>query len=285
MVSENPKTTAYDEERLLRRIDELIERSNHLEKELARSHRLALLGTLVGTIAHEFNNLLTPVMSYAQLALHDLDDKDLVVKALEKSLNTTDKAANIASALLGFSREGTGEASCPVQAALDEALVCMARTPEKDGIRFETDIQEGICAAIQPISLQQVLLNLLLNASKAVRPRHGLIRVSAACSTWNIEAPERKKQGACVVLRVEDTGRGIPEDSVGKVFEPFYTGFDLTDPNAGCGLGLTICKRLIEDAGGTISVASTEGEGTTFTILLDLDAAASNEQSTDRSAA
>ena len=84
MVSENPKTSVYDEERLLRRIDELSERASQLERDLARSHRLAMLGTLVGTIAHEFNNLLTPVMSYAQLALHDLDDRDLVSKALGK---------------------------------------------------------------------------------------------------------------------------------------------------------------------------------------------------------
>ncbi len=296
MVSENPKTSVYDEERLLRRIDELGERAERLEKELARSHRLVMLGTLVGTIAHEFNNLLTPVMSYAQLALHDMDDKDLVSKALEKSLNTTDKAANIASALLGFTREGSDDSSCSVQSVLDEALTCMARTPEKDGISCTYEIEDGLRAGIQPIALQHVFLNLLLNACKAMRPKAGSLVIRGERSTWNppTTTPTRNpqhdqiKSSGGVAILVSDTGHGISQDIQNKVFEPFFSGVDENETPEGSGLGLTICKRLIEEVGGTISVQSTPGEGTTFSIMLpDGEAAAEHgdDSASDRSAA
>lgn len=267
MVSDNPKTSVYDEERLLRRIEELSERADQLERDLARSHRLAMLGTLVGTIAHEFNNLLTPMMSYAQLALHDLDDKDLVCKALEKSLNTTDKAANITSALLGFTREGSNDTSCDVQHALDEALSCMARTPDKDGIRCAYKVDAGSMVSIQPIALQQVFLNLLLNACNAMRPSSGDLVIQALRSTWNTGSAEQGG-GGCIEIRVQDTGHGMRPEIAEKIFEPFYSGTGDDEMPEGSGLGLTICKRLIEDAGGTISVQSTLGEGTTFTIRL-----------------
>ncbi|HBS29528.1 MAG TPA: hypothetical protein DEB06_08790 [Phycisphaerales bacterium] len=255
--------------------------------------RLVTLGTLAGSIAHEFNNILTPVLSYAQLAQSSPDDRDLVNKALRKASEGAEKAAEIASAMLGLIRDGDGAASCSVAEAAREALGCLARSPEKDGVRIEIDIPETLAVIMRPVALQQVLLNLLLNALDAVRQRSGVIRVcegSPDCSTWNIpnaSGPGKSSGGipggngngsrkahavplveGMAVIRVSDNGCGISAAQMGRLFEPFRSVKGAGSTRSGTGLGLAITKRLIEEAGGRIAVESAVGEGTTFSLLL-----------------
>lgn len=254
--------TIFDEERLLLRIDELLAQVRQLETEVERTHRLATLGLLSSSIAHEFNNILTPVLSYAQLALAAPEDSDLCSKALRKSVDGTQKAAQIASAMLGFVRDDASEPSADVLSVVEESLRCLGRDLQKEGIALELDVVPGTRVSIRPVALEQVLINLILNAVEAIRPAVGRLRISAhrpACSTGNTSA---------VCVEVTDSGRGMLPELAAKAFDPFVSSGRKPDRRTGTGLGLTICKRLVEEAGGAISVASEPGKGTVFSFTL-----------------
>jgi signal transduction histidine kinase len=236
-----------------------------VRRELEHTHRLATIGTITAGVAHEINNLLTPALAYAQRAASDPEDTALLQKAVEKSRAGIDAASRILEAVLGFSCAEEEPNSARPELALQAAIDCIGRDLSKDGITIERRIPTDLACRIRPLALQQVLLNLLLNACKALRPRGGRIVVSA-------ETPDNKT----VRIAVADTGPGIPEEIISTLFEPFVTApiangrssGRRADQQGGSGLGLTVCRRTIEAAGGTIAVDSSPGEGATFRIDL-----------------
>lgn len=247
------------------------------------TQRLITLGTIAGLIAHEFNNILTPVVSYSQMALSSPNDQELSTKALQRALAGSERAAQIAQVILGFVRDeqrsSTGNAgpaqtapSSGVRATLDAALVCMARTPDKDGIRLSIDVPADQHVRIRPVALQHVLLNLILNARNALQPGGELSITSHARST---PAPGREAEPVdnAIEIVIVDTGKGMNAEQLENLFMPFQTNSDHSpvmsgEPYRGTGLGMTICKRLIEDAGGYIAVRSAPNQGTTVRIVL-----------------
>ena len=264
----------------LAQVDRLLEHFNELEQQfeqvrdgLTRSHRLATLGTIATIIAHEYNNILTPVVSYAQLALANPHDHELMHKAIEKALHGAERAARISSSLLGFARDDDEPAVAPLPAVVHETLACLGREPRRDGIELQLELPE-ISLAISPLNLQQVLLNLILNARKVMRKRGGRLTVRAHV------LPD----GQHARIDVADTGPGIPPELLETLFEPFVThetppqpgeepdpAFD-NEQHKGTGLGLCICRDLVNKADGSIAVDSTPGEGATFHITLPLAA-------------
>jgi signal transduction histidine kinase len=252
-------------------VDSLLAEIDGLREALARSHRLALMGTLAGSIAHEFNNLLTPVMSYAEMALESPTDRKLTAKALERAYRGCDRASRIASAILAFSadRGGDSSGSADVSEAVRDAMLCLAQDPTRIGVEVRTELEPELRAGIGQVSLQQIVMNLVLNAIKAMRPGGGTLSIrsrssgaaDAKCSTWNT--------CGSVIIEVEDTGCGIEPERIGRIFDPFVTKSAAGDPS-GTGLGLTICKQLVETSGGRIEVSSQVSVGTRFTITLPL---------------
>jgi signal transduction histidine kinase len=149
-----------------------------------------------------------------------------------------------------------------VQRLVDETLSVMARDPQKDGIALRVQVQPGLTVVGDPMQLEQVLLNLLINARHAMLGRGGSITVKAGRSPGDPDADVR--------IQVIDTGPGIPEKHLGKIFQPFFTtkGTARKGETKGTGLGLAICKEIVEHHHGRIEVQSEVGKGTTFTILL-----------------
>jgi signal transduction histidine kinase len=258
-------------DQLLAALDALQERIDGLEHELHHAQRLASLGTLAAIIAHELNNILTPVLNYAQLALHASDQPAQVDRALRKTVEGVRRAGRITEAVLGFAREGGDEPNaCDVRAVIDDTLACLGRDVARDGIVLDLDAPGGLTAAIAPTPLQQVLLNLVLNGREAMLGGRGTLTISARRSTWNI-ADDTLIEGVEIVVR--DTGKGIPADRLATLFEPFATSVRTDEErkqgaHRGVGLGLAVCRQLVEGAGGEIDCASTVGEGTAFTIRL-----------------
>ena len=255
-------------DRVLRALDLAEERLRDMERQLEQAERLATMGTLVGVVAHEFNNLLTPIMSYAQLAMSAPADEQLTRKALERAYKGAERASRVASSMLGFGKGIDEPAACLVREALREAVDTTRLNARHEHIELTVDIEDGLCAAITPLSLQQVFVNLLLNARKAMGQERGGITVEGRRSTWNTDdrpTHALHDDKSCEVI-VRDTGPGIPADIMRTLFTPYRSG-DRRRPG-GTGLGLTICKRLIESAHGTISVVSTPGEGAAITITL-----------------
>ncbi|MCL4196079.1 MAG: HAMP domain-containing histidine kinase [Phycisphaerales bacterium] len=258
-----------DRDVLLGRIREMEGQISRLEADLDRTSRLATLGILAGMIAHEFNNLLTPVMSYSQLAIASPDDRELVAKALNRTVDGAQQLSRIASAILGFLRDDDQMAEADVNRVIDLTLECMAKDPQKAGISVVRRIPDGVRAGIRPICLQQVLLNLFLNAIEAMRGSGGELRVTGAV-----------EPGGFVRLTVSDTGCGMTREMIEQAFRPLASRTRdaggsappeaVARPGArrGHGLGLAICKRLIEEAGGSIQIDSQVGEGTTFAIRV-----------------
>ena len=162
-------------EQLLTHFERLEEQLQQVRDGLTHSHRLATLGTIASIIAHEYNNILTPMISYGQLALARPDDAALMRKAVEKALSGAERATKISSSLLGFAREADHEHAANLQQTISDTISCLARDPEKDGVDLRIDVPD-VQLAITPLNLQQVLLNLILNAIQAMRPNGGADR-------------------------------------------------------------------------------------------------------------
>ena len=278
---------------LMSKLRELEDQAATLREGLAHSHRLTMLGTITSIVAHEFNNLLTPIISYNQLAMINPDDKDLVQKANEKSYESATRAAHMIQSMLNFARqEDKSSHVANLEQSIQEAIDCLARDPEKDNISLHIQIpNEPLNILINPTHLNQILLNILLNARKVLLAEGGSIYIKA------------KVVEHYAVIEVKDTGPGIPEAIVDTLFDPFVTkvvasqadcgclqsdgqthkekqyefdgpdSIDLIDTSAsrkGTGLGLHICKQLTEKAGGKICVTSEINSGAIFTITLPL---------------
>src|SRR5688500_12852604 len=239
-----------------------------LHEQLTESQRLATIGTIAAVIAHEFNNLLTPIVSYSQYALSSANsgtpDMELVRKALCKSFQSSTKAGKICSSMLGLARGESQFGEVSVQRRVDETLMVLARDLHKVGIALRVQVQPGLQVFGDPVQLEQVLLNLLINARHAMLGRGGSITVKAT----------RVDPTDDVKIQVIDTGPGIPDKLLGRIFEPFFTtkGTAKKGEAKGTGLGLTICKDIIEHHRGHITVQSEVGKGTSFTLILPASA-------------
>ena len=264
----DPSATTSLEQSLDQRLADLQTQLDKLRSQLMESQRLATIGTIAAVIAHEFNNLLTPIVSYCQFALQsaegDNPDMALIRKALSKSFQSADKAGKICTSMLGLARGQSIFGQVPVQRLVDETLLVMARDPKKDNIALRVQVQPDLTVFGDPVQLEQVLLNLLINARHAMLGRGGSITVKAT----------RTDPGDDVKIQVIDTGPGIPEKVLGRIFEPFFTtkGTAKKGEVKGTGLGLTICKEIVEHHKGRIEVQSEVGKGTAFTIILPANA-------------
>ena len=245
-----------------------------LRQQLTDSQRLATIGTIAAVIAHEFNNILTPVVSYSQFALTSAQgespDMDLIRKALSKSFLGSTKAGKICTSMLALARGESTSGKVGVQQLIDEALLVLARDPQKDGIALRVQVQPGLFVSGDAVQLEQVLLNLLINARHAMLGKGGSLTVKASCDP----DPQSREQNSTGKLRLQviDTGPGIPEKVLPKIFQPFFTtkGTAKRGESKGSGLGLAICREIIEHHQGRIDVSSTMGKGTTFSIYLPL---------------
>jgi signal transduction histidine kinase len=268
----NPQSDA-----LLQRIDELEGRLSSARAEMETSTQLQTLGLLAGAIAHEFNNILTPVLSYARAALDDPADTELGHKALQKAADGVERASQIATSVLNLAHragDNSGDPPrCSPEPALLGAISCLDQPLEALGIEMRTAFEAGVSLPIHQTDLEHVLLNLLLNACRALGNGGGVIEVSccvgdaASCSTWNTDWVST----SAAVLMFRDNGPGIGRDLLPTLFEPFQKGNTGRGSRAsGHGLGLAICRRFVEAAGGTITAQPSPDGGAAFTITLPL---------------
>lgn len=227
------------------------------------SQRLATIGTIAAVIAHEFNNLLTPIISYSQFALQSAQSENpempLICKALTKSFQGSEKAGKICASMLALARGESSTTDVSVQKIVDEVLNVLARDPQKDGIALRVQVDVGLRVEGDAVQLEQVMLNLLINARQAMAGKGGSLTIKGSAVENNL-----------VKLQVIDSGPGIPEKLLSKIFQPFFTtkGTSRRDEPRGTGLGLAICKEIVERHRGTIEVQSQVGRGTTFNIIL-----------------
>ncbi len=253
-MSEQRESPPLGGDRALLLIDSIEGAVGAIDEDLARLHRLGTLGLLAAGIAHEINNLLTPVLGYAQLAQANPNDEALRDKALERAVLGVEAAARIAEAMLGFAGgPARGDFEADICETVNAAVACIGRPPERDGINLTVTVEPRLKVAMSPVALQQVILNLLINAIKVLRQGGGAIEISAQEDPLDPEM---------IQIQVADSGPGIPADLASTLFEPFATGGSTKGDRgwpstpSGHGLGLAVCRGLIEQARGTIDLAA-----------------------------
>jgi signal transduction histidine kinase len=256
-----PPSVAADAQALQAHLDQLERQFAGLRQQLRHAQRLASIGTMSAMIAHEFNNLFTPVMAYAQQAL-DTGDVGLMKKALEKTLGHVQIIRGMSDRIVGLVKNGeTGVSRHAVRKLVEDALGCLGRDLAKDNIAVNIQIDPQLAVRVNGHQVQQVLLNLVLNARQAMLGRRGRLTIDA----------EPDGQGK-VAVHVRDTGCGIREEDLPRIFEPFFSTKQYEDKpdKRGLGLGLTICKDIVEEHGGELTAESKVGQGTTFTLTVPM---------------
>lgn len=233
--------------------------AEQLRQQLLQAQKLSSVGALASSVAHEFNNILTTIINYARLALRTTEDEGSRTQALEKILKGSQRAATIINSMLGFARNtSTQREMTDLVALVEEVLILAEKDLSKHRIHIEKKFHGRPKASVVPAQIEQVLLNLIINARQAM-PRGGHLRIEV----------RPNPQARVVELRVSDTGVGIPPDRLRLIFEPFYT---TKEPDAsghgGTGLGLSVCRQIIEQHQGRIRVESLVGKGSTFTLKL-----------------
>ena len=232
-----------------------------LEKqtELARNQRLEALGVMTSSIAHEFNNLLTPITGYSLLCMEKLpEDSGELYDNLLAIYQAADKARITVRRLSALTRKTSGEAcTCVSPDEIVKKALDIGLPSKPKNVSVQTSLN---CAddriRVDETQVLQVLLNLLLNAFQAMEGRGGEV-----CVSTHQEADD-------IVFTVADTGPGIPSEIMDRIFEPFFTTKDV---GKGSGLGLAIARQVAEAHAGTITARSTPGKGAEFTLRLPLD--------------
>jgi two-component system, NtrC family, sensor kinase len=250
---------ATDGAALQSHVDHLASQFDVMKAQLRQMQKLASVGTTAAMMAHEFNNLLTPVVAYARHAL-DSGDVELMRTALNKTLERTAILNQMASRIIGLARQrDSAIQAIKLKPLVENAIGCLCRDPSKDNIAVNVQIDPELAVRANENQLLQVLFNLVINARQAMLGRRGRLTVDAA------PAPDGK-----VLISVRDTGCGIAPEHLPRIFEAFFSTKTSTDKpdRAGLGLGLCICQQMIEELGGTITVASEVNVGTTFTVAL-----------------
>ncbi len=230
-----------------------------LEEELRHARRMSALGELASTTTHEFNNVLTTIINYAKLGLRHKDEASRD-KALTKILAAAGRAEKITNGVLGLARN-RGQERAPTSLAqlVESSLVLMEREMQKYRIQIEVHAEPAPPALVCGNEIQQVLLNLLTNARQAM-PRGGriFIRIAADPAAGTVD------------LTVRDTGSGIPAEVLPRIFDRYFSTKAGPDASGkgGTGVGLAMCREIIEAHQGKIRVESTAGVGTAFTLKL-----------------
>jgi len=232
-----------------------------LRQQLLQAQRLSSMGALASSVAHEFNNILTTIINYAKIGLRSQSNDKARSEAFEKILKGSQRAATIVNSMLGFARNNsTQREAVDLVALVEEVLVLTDKDLSKHHVQVEKKFLGRPQAPVVPGQIEQILLNLVINARQAM-PRGGRLRIEV----------KDNPQTHMAEIRVTDTGVGIPPEQLRIIFEPFFTTKE-PDENGhgGTGLGLSVCRQIIEQHNGRIRVESVVGKGSTFTVKLPL---------------
>jgi len=239
-----------------RRVEQALRES---QAQLRQSQKLEAIGTLAGGIAHDFNNLITVITGYTQLALMRTAQGTPEAADLRQVVDASDRAATLTHQLLAFSRKQVLQPTVLDLGAVVDGIAPMLQRIIGEHIELRIE-SAGPLARVRADrgQLEQVLLNLAVNARDAMTGRGGKLTIA----TRTVVTSDR---ASAVELSVSDTGAGMTDDVRERAFEPFFT---TKEPGKGTGLGLSTVYGIVNQSGGTIRVDSAPGRGTSFTIAL-----------------
>ena len=241
---------------LEKKVNERAEEMKKIHSQLFRSEKLASLGKLAAGVAHEINNPLTGILTNSSLLLEDLDKDDPRREDVDVMVKETIRCREIVKRLLDFAKQTKPQKRmASINALIDNIVLLVRNQTSFRNITITRHLSDGIPdLLVDPDQIQQVFINIILNAAEAMT-KGGSLTIRNALS----------QDGTSVVVSFADTGPGIPDAMREKIFDPFYT-----TKEHGTGLGLSISYGIVEQHGGEISVDSIVGKGSTFTIDLPI---------------
>lgn len=229
-----------------------------LRQQLLQAQRLSSVGELASSVAHEFNNILTTIINYAKMGSRSTNPATQQ-QAFEKILRGGQRAAGIVGSMLGYARNNSSaRMETDLVALVEEVLLLTEKDLSKNQIRVETRFTGRPTAVVVPGQIEQILVNLVLNARQAM-PSGGRLRVEVS----------ENAAGDTVEVAIADSGCGIPPEHLRQIFEPFFTTKQPDEHGrGGTGLGLSVCRQIIEQHHGRIRVESLVGKGSKFLVKL-----------------
>lgn len=232
-----------------------------LRQQLLRAQRLCSVGTLASSVAHEFNNILTTIINYAKLGLRPQCTEASRIEALEKILKGSQRAATIVGGMLGYARnQSTQRELTDLVGLVEDVLLLCDKDLSKHQVQVEKKYHGRPKAPVVRGQIEQILLNLVINARQAMPSGGKLV----------LEVRENPL-AQLAEIRISDSGVGIPPDKLRLIFDPFYTTKEPDeDGHGGNGLGLSVCRQIIEQHHGRIRVESIVGKGSKFIVKLPL---------------
>ncbi len=253
-----PEIKTGDEfEHLVVSLNHMLNELNYRSEQLVRNEKMAALGTLTSGVAHELNNPLNNISTSLQIIQEELGEEDIDYQRelITESVKEVSRTQDIVKALLEYSRETEFTLSWEHFKTLVNNTIKLIQGEIPSGISLNVEVPDNIYSYVDPRRIQQVLLNLSINAVQAIDNKEGQVTIKA------FEAKDHDG----FYFQVQDTGKGISPEVVSKIFDPFYTEKDV---GKGSGLGLSVSKGIVENHGGRIDVESYPGQGTTFTVFL-----------------
>ncbi|MFW2374294.1 MAG: PAS domain S-box protein [Gammaproteobacteria bacterium] len=239
------------------------------EAQLRQTQKMEAIGTLSGGIAHDFNNILAAILGYAEMARDDVPGRSSARRNLNEVLKAGNRAKNLVKQILAFSRKAEQSREAVEVRLLIQETLNFIRATIPTTIRIESNIDPD-CGSIlaDPTQIHQVLMNLCTNAFHAMEDEGGVLRVDV--SVVELIADQLKngsslKPGAYLLLSVIDTGVGIKEEQLERIFEPYFTTKEF---GKGSGMGLSVVHGIVKSHDGLITVESMPGKGTSFNLYF-----------------
>ncbi|MFO8112138.1 MAG: PAS domain S-box protein [Desulfosalsimonadaceae bacterium] len=237
---------------------------NQTQQQLLQSEKLAAMGRLTSQLAHELNNPIYGIMNTLELLKTEIKPDNRRRKLLDMSLSETVRLADMLRKMLSFSKPDQEEKNfADINTIIEEMIILHEKMLQENSIRVAYELAEDLPHVyISKNQMRQVILNMISNARDAM-PEGGTLRFRTS------------RKNNQVAIEIMDTGMGIPEEHVNRIFDSFFT---TKDSVKGVGLGLSVCYGFIRDHGGDIKVKSKPEEGTTFTITLPIDKPGSEQE-------
>lgn len=245
------------------------EERKKLEQQLFQSQKLETIGTLAGGVAHEINNILTPILGYSDMMLDDMTADSTYRSDVEAIRHSAQRAKDVVKQILSFSRQIEANREVVTVQKIIEMVRSMlqASLPGSVTLSYAVEAPEALLH-VNVTQIEQVILNLCNNASHAIKHNHGQVTIKANVVDGTVDVNRAKlKPIVYVCLSVTDNGAGMSEETLKRIFEPFFTTKKVGE---GTGLGLSVVHGIVKNHGGIIDVISAIGVGTQFDIYLPL---------------